>query len=116
MHAHYQTAFEGVSESQALCAEAFARRCHSLSPFRPIARRSKAVHIDKQQGDIDMAFRTCSFLAGAAAVVITAAALLACGGSDDAVAAATGQASLEVHAQLDAGGVGGITQMPDGGW
>ena len=61
-----------------------------------------------------MAFRTCSFLASAA-VLMTAAALLACGGSDDATAAApTGQASIEVHAQLDAGGVGGITQMPDG--
>jgi len=40
--------------------------------------------------------------------------LFGCGGDDDAAQPATGQSSLEVYAQLDAGGVGGITQLPDG--
>lgn len=42
--------------------------------------------------------------------------MFGCGGDDQAATPtpATGQSSLEVYAQLDAGGVGGITQMPDG--
>ena len=42
------------------------------------------------------------------------ALLFGCGGDDDAAQPATGQSSLEVYAQLDASGVGGITQLPDG--
>ena len=39
--------------------------------------------------------------------------LLACGGKDDD-ANKTGQTSLEVVAELQQSGVGGISQMPDG--
>ena len=42
-----------------------------------------------------------------------ALALLACGGNDDN-SDAKGQTSLEVYAELQQSGVGGISQMPDG--
>jgi sugar lactone lactonase YvrE len=47
------------------------------------------------------------------ATLVVAAALAACGGDDDS-APAKGQASLEVYAELQQAGIGGITQMPDG--
>ncbi|MDB5857293.1 MAG: hypothetical protein JWQ76_982 [Ramlibacter sp.] len=46
-----------------------------------------------------------------AAAVLAAALATACGGGG---AAPTGQASLEVYAELQQAGIGGITQMPDG--
>jgi hypothetical protein len=46
-----------------------------------------------------------------AAAVLGAALATACGGGG---AAATGQTSLEVYAELQQAGIGGITQMPDG--
>jgi sugar lactone lactonase YvrE len=46
-----------------------------------------------------------------AAAVLGAALASACGGGG---AATTGQASLEVFAELQQAGIGGITQMPDG--
>jgi sugar lactone lactonase YvrE len=54
--------------------------------------------------------RTSHFKFTAAAVLATTLAT-ACGGGG---AAAMGQASLEVYAELQQAGIGGITQMPDG--
>ena len=51
-----------------------------------------------------------------AALFVCGMTLGACGGggNDSVAATVTGQSSLEVFAQLDSSGVGGITQMPDG--
>src|SRR6187397_2187131 len=47
------------------------------------------------------------------AAVLVAALASACGGNDDDASAAKGQGSLEVYAELQQAGIGGITQMPD---
>ena len=56
------------------------------------------------------------FAGGLAAALAVAATLGACGGSDDdtPAPAAKGQGTLEVYAELQQAGIGGITQMPDG--
>lgn len=48
------------------------------------------------------------------AAIALAAIAAACGGGGSATPAQAAQASLEVYAQLEASGVGGITQMPGG--
>jgi sugar lactone lactonase YvrE len=48
------------------------------------------------------------------AAVAAAAFLAACGGGGGGLDAQAAQASLEVYAELESSGVGGITQMPDG--
>ena len=58
--------------------------------------------------------RTFSIATTAAVLVAAVAVASACGGNDDDPSAAKGQVSLEVYAEVQQAGIGGITQMPDG--
>ena len=58
--------------------------------------------------------RPLSIATTAAVLIAALAAASACGGNDDDPSAAKGQGSLEVYAELQQAGIGGITQMPDG--
>ena len=58
--------------------------------------------------------RTFSIATTAAVLLAAVAVASACGGNDDDPSAAKGQGSLEVYAEVQQAGIGGITQMPDG--